>query len=497
MRLKAITAIILITGSLQAQWQQMQLDDSDMATDLAEALTFTKYATYPQYVEMMHHFAESHPEICRLDTFGTSEQGRLLLAMKISDNPGMDEAEASFLYTATMHGNELVGYPLMLRLIDFLLSGYGTDTEVTPLVDNLAIWINPLSNPDGTFYPDNDASVAASIRHTSDSTELNRDFPDPAQGEPDDPAGRARETQAMMEFLREHRFSMSANIHSGEEVVNYPWDHTFDLHADDAWYRFVSREYADEARAVDPEYMDLWEDGITNGAQWYRIFGGRQDYMNYYLGGREVTLELSEAFRMESEYLDEFWQKNQRSLLNYMAQCMYGIRGTVTDLSTGDPVLARIEIPGHDSTYSVVHSSTGHGDFYRLIAAGVYDLEVSATGYLPRTIPGVAVSDHTATLLDISLEPWGLGLDGSDPVSPSIHIYPNPAREILRVEPRHMPLGRFDLTVLSVDGRVALQHSLHHAGQPVVLSLGPLPGGMYILKVVAGDHTYHLPFIRE
>ena len=100
MRLKAITAIILITGSLQAQWQQMQLDDSDMAPDLAEALTFTKYATYPQYVEMMHHFAESHPEICRLDTFGTTEQGRLLLALKISDRAGEEDPEAAFLYTS-------------------------------------------------------------------------------------------------------------------------------------------------------------------------------------------------------------------------------------------------------------------------------------------------------------------------------------------------------------------------------------------------------------
>ena len=96
----------------------------------------------------------------------------------------------------------------------------------------------------------------------------------------------------MMEFLKEQRFTLSANIHSGTEVVNYPWDHTFDLHADDDWYRFISHEYADEAMAVDPDYMFGWPDGgITNGAEWYIANGTRQDYVNYYLGGREVTLD--------------------------------------------------------------------------------------------------------------------------------------------------------------------------------------------------------------
>ena len=114
--------LLLHCSTLQAQWYEVQLDDSDMAMDMAEALSFTKYATYPQYVQ--------------LDTIGVSEQGRLLLAVKISDNVQLDEPEASFLYTATMHGDELVGYPLMLRLINYLLSGYETDSEVIRLVDH-------------------------------------------------------------------------------------------------------------------------------------------------------------------------------------------------------------------------------------------------------------------------------------------------------------------------------------------------------------------------
>ena len=133
----------------------------------------------------------------------------------------------------------------------------------------------------------------------------------------------------MMQFLKEHMVLPCRPISTlVAEVVNYPWDYHHELHADDAWYRFISREYADEAMAVDPDYMFGWpDDGITNGAEWYVIHGGRQDYVNYYLEGREVTLELSTGLRLGSNHLEEHWNINRRSLLNYMAQCTYGIRG--------------------------------------------------------------------------------------------------------------------------------------------------------------------------
>ena len=372
----------------------MKFDDSDMALDLSEAKSFQKYPTYEHYLQMMQDFASDYPAICRLDTFGTTEEGRLLLALKISDQVETDEAEASFLYTSSMHGDEIVGYVLLLRLADSLLSGYGIDPEVTSLVDQLQIWINPLANPDGSFSRDNNLSLRKATRENMNGIDLNRSFPDPGNKEADDATGRAMETRSMMEFLREQHFTLSANIHSGTEVVNYPWDYTATLHADDDWYRFISREYADEAMAVDPDYMWGWpDDGITNGWQWYEARGTRQDYVNYYLGGREVTLELSTEYLLASGQLEHFWNINVRSLFNYMAQCMYGIRGIVTDLDSGDPLLARIEVIDHDSTYSAVYSSASHGDFYRLIKEGVYDLAITANAYFGDTIYGVNVSD--------------------------------------------------------------------------------------------------------
>ena len=516
-RLMLISGMLLASGNLSAQVKSALLDPVDMAGNLEEALTFQKYATYPQYVDMMRYFVDSYPGTCRLDTFGTSEQGRLLLALKISDNAAEEEAEPRFLYTATMHGNELVGYPLMLRLVHYLLSNYGTDSEVTALVNNLAIWINPLSNPDATFYPDNDQSVALSIRQTSNGTDLNRDFPRVVDGDPDDTTGRARETRMMMEFLRENRFTMSANIHSGAEVVNYPWDYTLDRHADDSWFRFVSREYADEARAVDPGYMALFTDGISNGADWYIIHGSRQDYVTWYLGGREVTLELAEEYRMDSELLDWHWQINARSLLNYMAQCMYGITGTVTDRETGkvltdpgtgEPVSALISIPGHDSTYSMVRTTTAFGDYYRPVEAGAFDLVASAPGYLNDTVHGVETDWYTTTRVDFQLERERKSGTGAELALEGTRIWPNPFRDLFYIDPgtggpgstgtggpgstgtggpgstgtREMIVEIHTLTGVTVYGEI---HD-RDAGT-IGISPGNLPPGLYLLRLSTPD----------
>ena len=59
---------------------------------------------------------------------GTLSSGREILIAQISDNVGQKENEPSFLYTSSMHGDELAGYVLSLRLIDYILNNY-TDNQ--------------------------------------------------------------------------------------------------------------------------------------------------------------------------------------------------------------------------------------------------------------------------------------------------------------------------------------------------------------------------------
>ncbi len=60
---------------------------------------------------------------------------------------------------------------------------------------------------------------------------------------------------------------------------------------------------------------------------------------------------------------------NYRSFLNYIKQAAYGIRVIVTDLFSGEPLEAKIEIPDHFMDNSHVFSELPHGDYYCPIIA--------------------------------------------------------------------------------------------------------------------------------
>ncbi len=369
-----------------------------MCTDLNGVKNWNCYPTYNQYIDLMNEFATNYPGLCKLDTIGTSVTGRLVLAMKISDNVVQNEEEPDFLYSSTMHGDEVTGYVLMLRLIDYLLSNYQTDARIKKLIDSTEIWINPLANPDGTYAAGN-TDISGATRANANGYDLNRNFPDPESGEY--PGGtRQKETQDMMNFMQKHQFIFAANFHGGAEVVNYPWDTWYTRHADDDWYIKVSRQYADTVHANSTAYMTYLNNGITNGADWYPIDGGRQDYANYYLHSRETTIELSSAKIPDALSLPDLWNYNYRSLLNYIDRVHFGIYGKITDVD-GNPVKAKITIENHDTDSSEIYSNPLNGMYYRMITGGTYSLIYSASGYDTITKTDITIADEEQMCIDI------------------------------------------------------------------------------------------------
>lgn len=362
------------------------------------------YPTYEEYIAIMEQFAVDYPEICEVFSIGETVEGRELMVAKISDNVGTREAEPQFLYTGTMHGDETAGYIILLRLIDYLTSNYGTDAEVTNMVDNIEIWINPAANPDGTYAGGNN-TVWGATRTNGNGVDLNRNYPDPEDGQHPDGNAWQPETVAFMDMADENHFVMSANTHGGSEVVNYPWDTWPTLAADDDWWQFVSHEYADTAQENSPSsYMNGFNDGITNGYQWYSISGGRQDYMNFFQHCREFTLELSDIKTIPENQLINHWNYNKRSMINYIKQVMYGVHGIVTDSITNEPLGGvKVEIVGHDFDESQVYTDDPNGDYYRMLKENSYDLTFTKDGYIPKTIEDVEVNDYETTILDVQL----------------------------------------------------------------------------------------------
>ncbi len=362
------------------------------------------YPNYSQFLSYMAGFASAHPAICKVDTIGTTIQGRLLLALKISDSVNTDRSAPQIFYSSSIHGDELTGYVLMLHLIDSLVSGYNVNPRITNLVNNCQIYITPLANPDGTFH-NGDNSVAGAVRYNANNVDLNRNYPDPVDGQHPDGQLWQQETSAFMNYQsNKTHFSLSANFHGGYEVFNYPWDTWAKLHADDSWWQFVGREYADTVHVYSVAgYMDDESNGITNGYAWYRITGGRQDYTTYFKHGREVTIEISTTKTPAASQLLNYWKYNCHSFLNYMEEVLYGINGKITDSITGAPLRAKVFIAGHDIDSAFVYSNLPSGWYYRPIYPGTYSVTYSAGGYNSKTVSNVNVSSRNTTRVNVRL----------------------------------------------------------------------------------------------
>ena len=356
------------------------------------------YLTYEQYEAMMQQFATDYPDQCTYMELGTLNSGRKIMVCRL--NNGETIGKPKVLMTSTMHGDEVTGMILQLRLIDYLLTS--NDTEAKFLMENLDIFISPDTNPDGTYHGGN-SNVYGARRSNANNVDLNRHFPDFDDGpHPDGASHYENEAIWMMDLAEEYHFTLGANYHGGSEVMNYPWDTYQPLNADDSWWQYVCHEYANLTHEVNQNYMDSFNDGITNGYAWYTITGSRQDYMNYYQGCREVTIECSNDKTPSASQLPNFWNYNKNAMLTFMHEALYGIHGVVTDSVTGQPIEgAVVTIEGHDHHGSAV-SSYEAGYYHRPIKGGTYVVTYSANGYFPKTYT-LSVADHETLIQDVQL----------------------------------------------------------------------------------------------
>jgi len=355
------------------------------------------YPSVSQIDKKLQSFESDFSDICQLFDIGKSDEGRPLYFVKISDHVAREEDEPEVKYIASMHGDEPIGAMLCINLIEYLLSNYQQDAMITELIDNLEIWIMPLMNPDGYVHQ---------RRFNMQGIDLNRNFPDRVNDSNNTTEGRAIEVQHVMNWEFLHSSVLSANFHSGEAVVNYPYDSDFNPYStysptpDNNLFREMSLSYA----SLNPVIRNNteFESGITNGVEWYMVYGGMQDWSYEWMGCMEVTIELYQEKWPVYSKISQLWTYNKDAMLNYLTWAQKGIRGVVTDSITGLPIEATIQIEGNDFQ---VYTDPDVGDYHRILLPGIYNLIVSADGYVTTCQTEIQVSDGYATRQDIKLMP--------------------------------------------------------------------------------------------
>jgi hypothetical protein len=344
--------------------------------------------------------AVAYPTLFSYESIGNSVQGRPIYAAKISDNVTQDEAEIEVKYIAAMHGDELVGTENCMKFIDTLLTGYGVDPVLTGMLQDYEIYIIPAMNPDGR------AVGSLGQRTNASGIDLNRDFPDRINDSTNTTAGRAVETQHVMNWSAGRNFVLAANYHGGALVANYPWDGSYNGQSvftptpENTLFHQLSLTYS----LYNNEMYngDFAPDGTVNGADWYHINGGMQDWNYVWMGCKEITLEISDVKSGPESALDSLWRTNRQSMTEYLLQAREGVRGIVTDAETGLPVRANIMLA---AIPYLTYSSALHGEYYRILVPGTYSLTFSAPGYVSQAINNIVVVDGTPTVLNVALSP--------------------------------------------------------------------------------------------
>ena len=179
-----------------------------------------------------------------IDTFHSIE-GRPMYWLEITNLQDSAHHKPQVLFTALHHAMEPMGMQQLIFFMDYLLENYGTDPEITYLINNLEIYFVPVVNPDGYEYnhsvnPNGSGTWRKNRRDNSilSGVDLNRNY-GVAWGYDDlgsssitvhpwyrgDSAFSEPETQAMRYFLQHHKFQSAINWHSWGNFLIYPWNY--------------------------------------------------------------------------------------------------------------------------------------------------------------------------------------------------------------------------------------------------------------------------------
>jgi hypothetical protein len=291
-----------------------------------------------------------------------------------------------------MHGNEITGRELTQFLIKDLLEGYGKDKRLTDLINNTEIYIMPSMNPDGSNKR---------RRENANRVDLNRNFPN-WNAKNNSTRGREVETKAVMKFQSERQFALSANFHGGSVCVNYPWDSTKVRHPFDQLLIDLSTKYSIENR---PMYNSReFNNGITNGADWYVVQGGMQDWSYVFHNDLQVTVELSNDKWPRYSEIPSFYKDNKEAMLSY-AQAVHQGAG----FKTGDNRPGTVKISQIIGSKKIDKGTFGFrgGEFYKVLPVGEYEFEVvqkrafskKASSFTTKVEKGTVTPNGNYTLL--------------------------------------------------------------------------------------------------
>ena len=287
------------------------------------------YYTHDEIIDHLVELSEEYPQIVsNLEYLGDSYEGRGIYAIKLSDNPNIDEDEPEVLYTGLHHAREPMSYMNLFYYMYWLVENYNIDDEATSLLNNREMWFIPMVNPDGLVYnqeisPNGGGMQRKNHRNTCsnnddqydwDGIDLNRNyayqwgFDD--EGSSPDPCSQTYrgtnpfsepETQIIRNFIENHNFLITLNYHSYGNLLIHPLGYIPGLLPPEPDLS-IFREFGDEMTMYNNYLMGT---GIETVG--YTVNGEACDWMYAEKGIYAYTPEIG-------MWSDGFWPSSDRIL---------------------------------------------------------------------------------------------------------------------------------------------------------------------------------------
>ncbi|MEU2990381.1 M14 family metallopeptidase [Streptomyces griseoincarnatus] len=349
----------------QLRRQGYEITPLGAAPDRSTAADGLRLFDFPSADSRYHNYAEmnaeidqriaAYPSIMSKRVIGKSYQGRDIVAVKVSDNVGTDEAEPEVLFTHHQHAREHLTVEMALYLLRELGAGYGGDARITKMVREREIWIVPDLNPDGGEYDIATGSYRSWRKNRQPNsgssyvgTDLNRNWDyrwgccGGSSGSKSSETYRgpapesAPEVKVVADFVRSRvvggvqQIKAGIDFHTYSELVLWPFGYTYSdttsgMTADDhAAFKAVGQKMAASNGYTAQQSSDLYiTDGSIDDYLWgtHKIFGYTFEmYPRSASGG---------GFYPPDEVIERETSRNRDAVLQLLenADCMYRVIG--------------------------------------------------------------------------------------------------------------------------------------------------------------------------
>jgi len=114
---------------------------------------FDTYYRYDELSRILKSYAEENPDLVHLRSIGKSYEGRDIWLVTVTNfSTGADDEKPAFWIDGNLHATELSPSTTCIYFINYLIENYGSDSDVTRVIDSRVFYIVPRVNPDGAEW---------------------------------------------------------------------------------------------------------------------------------------------------------------------------------------------------------------------------------------------------------------------------------------------------------------------------------------------------------